>query len=188
MSIGSPVVDVSRASSTGEPLRLNLGGRTTNIPGFKTVDLYGGSNVDIATDVSDLSMIGDRTVKTIYASHILEHFPHVKTQDVLKEWYRVMEPGGKVYIAVPDFEAVVKIYVQDGLTEWMRNFLYGDQEYDKAFHYTSFDFSSLSLSLVKAGFYDVKRIPQMPYGLADCSKLRYSRGSIPVSLNVVAFA
>lgn len=170
------------------PLKLNLGGRTTNIPGFKTVDLYGGDNVDIAADLSDLNMIETGSVSELYASHCLEHFCHLRTVDVLKEWRRVMKKGCKAYIAVPDFEAVVNIYKRDGLTDWMRNFLFGDQIYDKAFHYTGFDFQVLAKLLVKAGWSDVKRILDMPYNLGDCSHLRYSNGNDRVSLNVEAIA
>lgn len=37
----------------------------------------------------------------LYASHVLEHFSN--TLEVLKEWLRVVKPGGYVYFAVPDF-------------------------------------------------------------------------------------
>lgn len=150
------------------PLRLLLGGRTTKLDGWVNVDLYEG-NTDIRSDVSNLFMIRDQTVSEIYASHILEHFGHVKTVSVLKEWNRVLMPGGKAYISVPDFEAMIKLYQLHGFTEYIRNTLYGDQEYDLAYHYTAFTYPTLAAACMKAGFKDVKRLESMPYGLKDCS-------------------
>lgn len=151
------------------PLRLLLGGRTTKLDGWKNVDLYDGEGVDIRADASRLSMIRDNEVEEIYASHILEHFSHTKTVDVLKEWNRVLTIGGKVYISVPDFDAMIKLYVKCGLTEFIRNMLYGDQGYDLAYHYTAFTYPVLAKTCILAGFRDVKRLERMPYGIKDCS-------------------
>lgn len=43
----------------------------------------------------------DNTFDFLYASHVLEHFKAPVA--VLKEWLRVVKPGGYVYFAVPDF-------------------------------------------------------------------------------------
>ena len=169
-------------------VRLLLGGRTTHIDGFLNVDLFEGEGVDIRTDVSDLSMFKDGEVVELYCSHILEHFAHVRTVSVLKEWRRVMAKGGKAHIAVPDFDAMIKVYVRHGLTDWIRNMLYGDQIYGLAFHYAPFTFATLAKALMDAGFSDVKRVKSLPYGLKDCSTLLNSITKEPVSLNVEATA
>lgn len=176
-------VDAPRAESPKEPLCFNLGCRTTRIPGFLNVDLYDGDNVDIRTDVSDLKQIAGGSVNTIYASHILEHFSHTKTVAVLKEWFRVIVPGGKLYVAVPDFDAMVQLYLKTGLTIFIRNSLYGDQGYDLAYHYTAFNFASLAAACAAAGFSDVKKIGAMPYGIKDCSTNLDTLHFKPVSLN-----
>jgi predicted SAM-dependent methyltransferase len=177
----SPLLD-------GRDIRLNLGGRTTHIDGFLKVDLFDGEGVDIQTDVSDLSMLKDGTVIEIYASHILEHFSHTKTIDVLKEWRRVLKKGGKASISVPDFDASVFLYQKYGLTDFLRNLLYGDQEYPLAYHYTVFTFATLARSCINAGFADVKRLKDMPYGVKDCSKNIDNHHFRPVSVHVEAIA
>lgn len=188
MTTAPVAVEVSRAKSPTGDVRLLLGGRTTHIDGFLNVDLFDGENVDIRTDASDLSMFKDGEVLEIYSSHILEHFPHVKTLSVLKEWRRVLKSDGKAYIAVPDFDAMIRIYQRTGLTKWIANMLYGDQIYDLAFHYAPFTFASLAKLISDAGFSDVKRIVNMPYGLKDCSSLLDNVEKKPVSLNVEALA
>lgn len=169
-----------------ETIRLNLGGRGTKIPGFLTVDLSDEHDVDIKADVSKLLM-ADGSVTEIYASQILEHFPHVRTEAVLKEWHRVLKPGGKIVIGVPDFQRAIDLYLTLGLTAWVVNFLYGDQIYDLAYHYAPFTFASLAAQMNKAGFRDIKRITAMPHGLSDCSSLVSTIDRKSVSLNVEAW-
>lgn len=171
-----------------EGLKLNLGGRTHRIPGFKTVDLYDGPEVDVKADCSDLWMFEEKSVSEIYASHILEHWPHLKTGQVLLEWKRVLKPKGKLFVSVPDFEAAVRLYESEGLTDFIRNLLWGDQIYDLAFHYAGFTYATLALALMEAGFRDVKRITWMPYQMADCSRLVDTHTHRPISVTVEAMA
>jgi len=173
--------------NTSEISGLNLGCRTTRIPGFLNVDLFEGDGVDIRTDVSDLSMFEDCSIPEIYSSHILEHFSHTKTRDVLKEWFRVLKPKGQIHIAVPDFQRAIEVYLKIGLCPWVTNFLYGDQGYPLAYHYAPFTFASLAKQLYNAGFSEIKRVPAFPYRISDCSTLVSTVDSKSVSLNVTAF-
>jgi predicted SAM-dependent methyltransferase len=167
-------------------IRLNLGGRGIKIKGFQTVDLSEEHDVQIKSDVSNLWMFRDGSVDEIYASQILEHFPHVKTESVLKEWYRVLKPGSRITIGVPDFHRAIEIYLNIGLVSWVTNQLYGDQIYPLAFHYAPFTFASLAAQLTKVGFRNVKRLTQMPYGIMDCSANVFNLDGKSVSLNVEA--
>lgn len=169
-------------------MKLNLGGRDKPIPGFLTVDLYEGPGVDFRADIGLLAGVDDGSVEEIYASHCLEHFSHTKTEQVLKNWRRVLKKGGKAFIAVPDFDAMIKLYLKFGMNDFIRNMLYGDQGYDLAYHYTAFTFPTLAAELVKAGFEDIKRIKDMPYGLNDCSSNLDTWTKQPISLNIEAVA
>jgi predicted SAM-dependent methyltransferase len=172
--------------ATGGFLRLNLGGRSTRLNGFLTVDLEPGS--DIQSDVSDLTKFADHSVDEIYASHVLEHFPHPRTGYVLEEWRRVLKGGHKAFISVPDFDMAVKFYQQEGMVDFIRNLLWGDQGYPLAYHYTGFTFPTLAKLLMEAGFKDAKRIREMPYHVADCSHNVDNHYGRPISLNVEATA
>lgn len=167
-------------------MKLNLGGRDKPIHGFLTVDMHEGA--DIRADIGTLEGIEDGSVEEIYCSHALEHFPHPRTAGVLKRWRRVLKDGGKAYIAVPDFDAMVKLYLKFGMNGFIRNMLYGDQGYDLAYHYTAFTFPTLAAALSEAGFRDVKRIVDMPYDLKDCSSNVDNYTRQPISLNVEAHA
>lgn len=168
-------------------LKLNLGSRDRTIPGFKSMDIDPHSGVDYIGDVSDLSRFGDNTVNEILASHILEHFPHAKTLDVLKEWCRVLSKNGLLYVAVPDFKRTVELYSKIGLNDWIVNFLWGDQEYKTAFHYTGFDEGRLTRLLLKAGFSEASVVDELPqHSDGDCSTLVSTFDGGSVSLNMVA--
>ena len=55
---------------------------------------------DLIADAQDLNMFGDGKVDFIIVSHILEHLPDpIKA---LKEFYRILRPGGALYLAIPD--------------------------------------------------------------------------------------
>lgn len=186
--MNSPVTVVTKGDIVaGDSIRLNLGGRSTRIEGFKNVDLSEDHDVDYITDVSNLSMFEDGSIEEIYASQILEHFPHVRTESVLKEWHRVLEKGGKITIGVPDFARTVEIYLEHGLIDWVVNYLYGDQVYALAYHYAPFNFARLAKLLNGVGFLNIKRIGKMPYGINDCSGNIFNQDGKSVSLNVEAY-
>lgn len=171
---------------TAEKIRLNLGSRDRAIPGFIGVDCDAHPGVDIVGDIADLSRFANGEVAEIYASHCLEHFPHTQTPPVLKEWARVLSPGGILYVAVPDFKRAVELYLACGLQDWVVNFLWGDQVYKTAFHYAGFDFDRLSRLLRESGFSEVSQVVEFPIGGKDCSRALSSHDMKPVSLNVVA--
>lgn len=172
-----------------ETLRLNLGGMgegylNGRIPGFQTMDLREGA--DIVGDCSDLSRFESGSADALYASNILEHWPIAKTVQVLREWYRVLRPGGILYVSVPDFDTAVRIYQRNGLTEWLKYHLWGDQKHALNYHYVCFTFASLAKDLYDAGFSDVKRVKMFNIGENDASHHIDTIGRELISLNVVA--
>ena len=172
-----------------EAIKLNLGSRNRAIPGFQGMDCEAHPGVGIVGDVFDLRSFGDGSVSAIYASHIIEHAPHVKTLGILKEWARVLEPGGILYVAVPDFERVVELYrtCDTGLTDWMTNYLWGDQAYPTAYHYAGFDESRLRKLLLLAGFSEASRVENFHIGDPnDCSRGKSTFDGKSVSRNMVA--
>lgn len=170
-------------------LKLNLGSRHRSLAsyGFKNMDCELHEGVDFVGDVSDLSRFESGSVSEIYASHILEHFQHNKTLDVLKEWHRVLEKEGILYVGVPDFKRAVEIYQRIGfLDSWIIHWLYGDQEYSTAFHYNAFDKARLQSLLEEVGFREISQVDEFPFRLGDCSKLVSNLDKKSVSLNMVA--
>lgn len=173
---------------TLELLKLNLGCHDRVVPGFKGMDIDHYPGVDYVGDVGNLSRFKDGEVSEILASHILEHFPHTKTLDVLKEWRRVLKSGGILYVSVPDFKQMVKLYHSHGLEDWIQNMICGDQVYATAYHYAIFDEARLSGLLLAAGFSEASRVETFGISEDDCSNNRDNAGGELASLNMVAVA
>ncbi|MCX6003853.1 MAG: methyltransferase domain-containing protein [Chloroflexi bacterium] len=146
-----------------QEIRLHLGCGKRYIPGFIHIDLDKFPHIDYQSDVANLPMFANGSVDLIYSSHTLEYFDRVEVQDVLKEWHRVLKPGGIVRVAVPDFEALIKVYQRYGDLGKIIGPLYGriiiktpDGE-KRVYHKTVYDFSSLKGILELAGFTNIRR-------------------------------
>ena len=74
--------------------KLHLGCGSKEIPGWFHVDALDYPHVGHRGPVEDLSFIADGSVELIYASHVLEHFGRRTYMQALKEWRRVLAPGG----------------------------------------------------------------------------------------------
>ena len=104
--------------------------------------------------VSDLSQFSEGSVDVIYASHLLEYFDASEAVEVLSEWRRVLKPGGLIYLAVPDFKALRKIYEQTDDLSKILGPLFGKMESDVGtiYHRTVYDKGSLFSVLEQVGF------------------------------------
>ena len=91
---------------------LEIGSGNIRLPGFETLDIIGGRNVDYVYDASKPLPFEDNTFDLIYASHVLEHIPWYKTEEVLKEWVRILKPGGILEVWIPDGLKICKALVQ----------------------------------------------------------------------------
>jgi predicted SAM-dependent methyltransferase len=87
-------------------MKLYLGSHSYKPEGYLTVDIDGSHNPDIVADVTDMSVIESNTVDEICASHILEHLPWPLSYKALGEWTRILRPGGRLRVAVPDLAAL----------------------------------------------------------------------------------
>ena len=100
----------------------------------------------------------DNSVELIYSSHTIEYFDRIEVLGVLKEWNRVLKPGGIMRIAVPDFQAIVNLYNNGYGIENFLGPLYGKMDMGdvKIYHKTCYDFNSLKNILENSGFVNVK--------------------------------
>jgi ubiquinone/menaquinone biosynthesis C-methylase UbiE len=150
------------------------------------VDIEKHPNVDFVCDISNLAgVVGGGTVDEIISSHVLEHFPHYRTNEVLLEWKRVLKDDGIMWLSVPDFDRAVDIYSRYGLSEFLRNFLWGDQTCGGAFHQTGFDEASLRAELEKAGM-TCERVAKFPFTIDGCDENIFNLDKRHLSLRVRA--
>lgn len=138
-------------------MKLHLGCGSRPIPGWVNVDVVDYPHVDLRCAVDRLPMVADGSAEVVYSSHVLEHFPRSETGRVLREWRRVLRPGGTLRVAVPDFDALSALYVETGRLELVLGPLFGRGDYLYNVHYTAFDEALLCRALEAAGFVRPRR-------------------------------
>jgi len=100
------------ASVEKPPLKLELGSGPHGEPGYIHVDALKIGNVDIEADIRNLNWLQDNSVDELYSSHTVEHISYTEIEEVLREWYRVLKPGGKIIIKMPDLDFLCRSYVE----------------------------------------------------------------------------
>ncbi len=79
--------------------RLEIGPGKARIPGFETLDVVRRPGVvDHVGDASRRLPFPDGTFDLVYASHVLEHLPWYRADQALREWVRVLAPGGALEV------------------------------------------------------------------------------------------
>lgn len=86
-------------------LKLNIGSGNKKIEGFLNVDVLNwNGNTDILLDATKTPYPDwhYNQVAEIVSEEFLEHISFRKTFGIIKEWHRILMPGGSLKIQVPD--------------------------------------------------------------------------------------
>ncbi len=141
-------------------MKLHLGSGKRYLHGYVHVDLAEFDHIDHNQSIDDLSNFPDNSVDEIYASHVFEYFDVDHAKKVLVEWNRVLKEGGIIRLAVPDLDALIKVYSLTGEIKNILGPLFGKWEITKNnFHYHKvvYDEKLLTSFLEEAGFKNIKK-------------------------------
>ena len=144
-------------------LKLHLGCWHRFIPGFIHVDYCDMPHIDYCSNIDKLPFFKDGLADLIYCSHAFEYFDRMKAKEVLHEWFRILKPGGVLRLAVPDFDALIKVYMETRQLDLILGPLYGRMSImttdgvKNLYHKTVYNEESLTSLLVLAGYVDVHR-------------------------------
>lgn len=96
-----------------QPVKLNLGAGAKRYPGFISVDLADNwckTPPDIVADVFKTLPFDDGYADEVHAYHVFEHTYRYQADAVLKDWVRVLKPGGLMVIEVPCLDKIISIF------------------------------------------------------------------------------
>lgn len=148
-----------------EAIKLNIGAGSTVIDGFTAIDRKFG------TEAYPLPY-NDEVVDEIRCSHLLEHLTFKEASEAMDEWARVLKPGGRIRISVPDVDKCIA--AEDGKRLF---YLMGGQMNENDIHRSAYDRARLEGLMRQAGIADVK---EWVSHNTDCAAL-------PISLNLEGF-
>ena len=155
-------------------LKLHLGCGNIHFNDYINIDMKKTCATDMVSGITKLPFPDNSTAR-IEAYHVIEHLPRHELPKALKEWHRILNADGKLIIECPDFDEVVKEYLE-GNSERI-NTVYGLQRYPGDTHFFGYNFERLKKLLTKSGFCKIERKPPRDYHSLDepCLRIKCSR-------------
>jgi len=114
----------------------------------------------------------DNSVEVIYSSHMIEHLDRSEAKAFLLEARRILRPGGRIRLAVPDLALLVQEYLETGDADQLIDRTHMSHGRPRGFssrlkativgprrHLWMYDGPSLSKLLVNSGFADARIMP-----------------------------
>jgi predicted SAM-dependent methyltransferase len=153
---------------------LHFGCDTSILPGWINLDGWARYGVDYICDLRARLPLADASCRLIYTEHVLEHIDRQFVPQVLCELYRVLMPGGRIRIVVPDCEKFADAYARDD-REWFRIAVPDcnsrgeglNDIFRNHFHRFIYDFQTLEVALRAAGFVAIQRSDHRASDIAE---------------------
>jgi len=166
------------------PIKLEVGTGQNPNPGYVHLDIDPGfPHLEIVCDMSKEPIpVPDNSCSELLANHVIEHIPWRQLPFIIKEWFRVLQPGGKLFFRTPDLEFICRTYLEGkttkewpgdeagmvevfgdcGPSQWAIIKLFSGQDYPSNFHFHNLDLQSATDLLTRYGFINVNRVSVLP--------------------------
>jgi predicted SAM-dependent methyltransferase len=149
-----------------KPTKLNIGCGSRRLEGYTGVDAIKRPAADIIAP-ADKIPLKPGTIDEILAIHLVEHVHPWQTPLLLREWARLLKPGGRLVLEMPDLIKCCQNVVSgamvggkhpDQLGMWG---LYGDPRSKDPYmaHKWAWTFATLRPLVAEAGFVDITEAP-----------------------------
>lgn len=145
------------------PTRLNVGCGHGRIEGYINIDIEKFDNVDLVLDIrKSIFPFKDSSVDEILLFHTIEHIEYKYHKSIFKEFWRLLQPDGTLYLSYPEFKVCAQYYIDNhkGMQEFWRNTIYGLQRTEGDYHVTLMDTDWLCCDLHDCGFYNIEYMPE----------------------------
>lgn len=155
-------------------MRLNLGCGYDYRPGYVNIDIPDSN--EKYDEVWDLETPLDLkyppgSVEQILCIHVLEHLSYPAVPAAVASWFNLLTPEGHIIIEVPDFDMIVKHYVETG-DEYDLEWIFGNQEHHGQYHKWGWNRKRLEELLKNTGFIDIEFIESHDYRKAQKAVIR----------------
>ena len=136
-------------------MKLNLGCGGDKRKGYVNIDIRKNVNPDMVLDLEKTPYpFEDESVDEILAKDIIEHFSFRNVERIVREWYRILKPNGKLIIQTPDFDEIVKAINEGRIKGWWQisYWIFGGQDYPENTHRLIFTKPEIRKFLESIGF------------------------------------
>jgi SAM-dependent methyltransferase len=156
----------------GPSMKLNLGCGNMTIPGYVNCDIVKereGIRPDVHCDVTKTLPFGDDCADEILSVHLVEHIDRWQVVHVIREWTRVLKPGGNMVMECPNLISACQVILTNPMNAtgpgpegqksmWV---LYGDPQWKDPLmtHRWAYTPQSLALVMYEAGLKDLRQEP-----------------------------
>ena len=142
-------------------------GETPTKKGFKTCDIRNVPGVDFVCTAWDIDKhVQENSVDEIFSRHFFEHLTFKQGATVLKKWHKILKPGGKCEMMLPNmtfhidqwvnkrYEGKNLRHAKAGFWGWQRGEL--DDTWD--IHKSGYDRELLTIAVEQKGFVRIKSL------------------------------
>lgn len=170
-------IDASR------PVYVNLGSGEVLLDGFLNLDVFPIPLLDprresyFGVDLRGPLPFGDASVDGIFSEHTFEHLTYEQVARLLGECMRVLKPGGRIRLIVPDLSLFLRAYCADDrawFERWERLYFVDSPDPERARrrlltpmnaisfvtqeygHLSAWDFETLRRYMEDAGFAEIR--------------------------------
>lgn len=141
-------------------MKLNIGCGNRRLPGYTGIDAVQRPAADIVAPAHDIPL-ADGCAEEVLAVHLVEHEFSWRVPALLTEWHRLLAPGGRLVLEMPDVMKCARNLVEgrtgrkpDQLHMWG---IFGDDTLQDPFmmHKSGWWFDRLAPVVRAAGFVEV---------------------------------
>ncbi|MFT7169920.1 MAG: SAM-dependent methyltransferase [Paracoccaceae bacterium] len=154
-----------QAMNSNQPVKLHLGCGPDSRDGWVNVDVNERFAPDLVAPADSLPMLTDGSCSVIEACHLFEHLTLTQARAALREWRRLLIPGGELQLELPNLTRCVELVGtdMDGFDLGMIS-LFGyppevDQQGEPQLHKWGWTPDTLGAELRRAGFESVVQVP-----------------------------
>lgn len=97
------------ASPAPGGLRLYVGSGAERRQGWVCVDANPSLKPDVVALADKLPMFADGSADAIETCHLFEHLSLAEARGALREWWRILSPGGQLMLELPNLQRCVDI-------------------------------------------------------------------------------
>jgi predicted SAM-dependent methyltransferase len=152
---------------------LDLGAADDGLEGFVSLDFFTNHAASYGADLRFPLLIDDAVFDGIFTEHTLEHLNYEEVRRLLGECLRILKPGGRIRVIVPDVFIIAENYVRkdDSFFAEFETAMLARRgrtlqtkmealsfELQENGHRSAWDFETMGLFLERAGFAEVARV------------------------------